>query len=158
MKKILIFGGSIIVLFIGIVVLTNMAQSEKVEGNPYEKDSLHPETANLLDDENYQNIILPDELEESLNNGEDMTVYFFSPTCEYCREATPRLAPLAEEKGVDLQMYNLLEFEQGWNDYNIEATPTLIYFEDGEEVHRIRGAAPTDAYAQFLEDYPLSSK
>lgn len=37
MKKILIFGGLVIVLFIGIVLLTNMATSEKVEGNPYGK-------------------------------------------------------------------------------------------------------------------------
>lgn len=37
MKKILIFGGLVIVLFIGIVLLTNMATSEKVEGNHMEK-------------------------------------------------------------------------------------------------------------------------
>lgn len=79
MKKILIFGGLVIVLFIGIVLLTNMATSEKVEGNPYGKDSLHPETVKLLDNEHYQNVITPDELEEDLSSGETMTVYFFSP-------------------------------------------------------------------------------
>ncbi|MBU6081710.1 thioredoxin family protein [Allobacillus halotolerans] len=158
MKKILIFGGLVIVLFIGIVLLTNMATSEKVEGNPYGKDSLHPETVKLLDNEHYQNVITPDELEEDLSSGETMTVYFFSPTCEHCREATPRLSPLAKEKGVDLKKFNLLEFEDGWSEYNIEATPTLIYYENGEEVHRIMGAAPTDKYEEFLEEYSLSNE
>ena len=35
----------------------------------------------------------------------------------YCKEATPILTPMAEELGIDLVQYNLLEFKQGWNDY-----------------------------------------
>ena len=63
MKKVLIFLGIIIVLFASLAFLTNRQNSEKVsEDNPYGKSSLQPETVALLDDENYQNIILPDEL------------------------------------------------------------------------------------------------
>ena len=54
-----------------------------------------------------------------------------------CKEATPILTPLAEELGIDLVQYNLLEFEQGWDDYDIEGTPTIVQFKDGKEVARI---------------------
>ena len=67
MKKVLIFLGIMIVLFIALALLTNMENSKKVsENNPYGKDRLQPETIDLLDDENYQNIILPEKLEKKL--------------------------------------------------------------------------------------------
>ncbi|SEQ94860.1 thioredoxin family protein [Piscibacillus halophilus] len=154
MKKLIIFGVIIIALFAATAVLTNMAETEDVgEDNPYGKSTLDTETAALLDDPNYQNIITPDQLEEKLEAGEETTVYFFSPTCEYCREATPRLMPLADEMGVDVEQYNVLEFEEGWNEYGIEATPTLIHFEDGEEIARIKGAAPNEQFEEFFNEY-----
>ncbi|WP_027964852.1 thioredoxin family protein [Halalkalibacillus halophilus] len=154
MKKLLIFGSIIIVLFIAIALLSNMAQTDEVDGdNPYNKDSLHSDTADLLDDPNYQNNILPEELESEIENEEEVTVYFYSPSCEHCIEATPRLMPIAEDNDVELHQFNLLEFEEGWRSYNIEATPTLVHYENGEEVDRIVGAAPNEEYEAFLETY-----
>lgn len=153
MKKVLIFLAIIIVLFAGVAILTNMQNSEKVGDNPYGKDTLHPETVALLEDENYQNIILPDELEQKLNDKEDMTVYYFQSTCPYCKEATPILSPLAEEMGIDLVQYNLLEFEQGWDDYRIQETPTIVQYKDGKETARITGLTSEAEYRQwFLEN------
>ncbi len=40
---------------------------------------------------------------------------------------------MAEGYGIDLVKLNLLEFEAQWDAYGIEATPTLVHFEDGEE-------------------------
>ena len=55
-------------LFIALALLTNMQNSKKVsENNPYGKDRLQPETIDLLDDENYQNIILPEKLREKIS-------------------------------------------------------------------------------------------
>ena len=62
MKKLAIFGGVIVVLFIAIIALTNMSNSDKLEDNPYGTDDLKQSTIDLLTDENYQNIILPDAL------------------------------------------------------------------------------------------------
>src|SRR4051794_23016014 len=127
MKKVLIFLGIIIALFIALAVVTNMKNSEKVsENNPYGKDNLEQATIDLLGDENYQNIILPKELEKKLEDQEDVTVYFFASDCPYCKEATPILTPMVEELGIDLVQYNLLEFKQGWDDYIIESTPTIV--------------------------------
>ena len=120
MKKVLIFLGIIIVLFIALALLTNMENSKKVsENNPYGKDSLHPETIDLLDDENYQNIILPEELEKKLAGSRGCYRLFLrNLICpSICKEATPILTPMAEELGIDLVQYNLLEFKQGWDDY-----------------------------------------
>ncbi|PLR77558.1 thiol reductase thioredoxin [Bacillus sp. V3-13] len=139
MKKVVIFLVIIIALFGAIGFLTYMQQNEKAEDNPYGKSSLHPETVSQLDDPNYQNVILPEELEDKLANKEDVTVYFYSPTCPHCKRTTPIVTPLAEEMGIDLVQYNLLEFEDGWNDYNITETPTIVQYKDGEETARITG-------------------
>ncbi|PKR77064.1 thiol reductase thioredoxin [Halalkalibacillus sediminis] len=162
MKKLLIFGGIIVILFIATAFLTNMAETENVEeDNPYGKDRLHAETADLLDDPHYQNIITPEELDEKLENGEDVTVYFFSPTCGICQETTPEIMPLAEEMGVDLVQYNVLEFQEAWDSkseggFGIEGTPTVVHFEDGEEVdQRVVGRTPNEGYQSYFEKYVL---
>jgi thiol-disulfide isomerase/thioredoxin len=152
MKKILIFLAVIIVLFSGVAILTNMQNSEKAEDNPYGKDKLHPDTIALLQDENYQNLILPDELELKLENKEDMTVYYFQSSCEYCKVATPILSPLAEDMGIDLVQYNLQEFEQGWNEFGIEGTPTIVQFKDGKEVARIANLRDETEYRQWFTE------
>ena len=157
MKKVLIFLGIIILLFGSLAFLTNRQNSEKVsEDNPYEKSSLHPETVALLDDENYQNIILPDELDQKLADQGDATVYFFQSTCEYCKQATPILSPLAKEMGIDLVQYNLLEFEQGWDDYAIEGTPTIVQYKDGKEVARISNLRSEAEYRQWFTENSLN--
>lgn len=140
MKKILIFIGIIVVLFGALAIVTKMQNEEKVsENNPYKKDSLKQETIDQLDDPNYQNLVLPEDLQSKLDNGEDMTVYFYSPTCSHCQRTTPIVAPLSEEMNIDLLQYNLLEFDQGWDDYLIESTPTIVQYKDGKEVARIVG-------------------
>ncbi|EMT44932.1 MULTISPECIES: co-chaperone YbbN [Anoxybacillus] len=151
MKKLLIFGGVIIALFIALAWITSYTQKQKVEGNPFGKEELHPATIDLLDDPNYKNIILPDELREALNNKETMTIYFYSSTCEFCKKTTPIVVPLAKEMGIDLKQFNLLEFDEGWNEYRIEATPTIVHFQNGKEVARIEGYYEEDVFRQWFE-------
>lgn len=129
MKKIAIFGGIIVVVFALLAILTVTANKQKMESvgdNQFGKDELLPATMEIVDDPNYQNAILPDELEERINNEETFTVYFYASECPHCREATPRLNEIAGELGEDIPQYNLREFEQGWDDYNIQSTPTLV--------------------------------
>lgn len=153
MKKIVIFLAVIIVLFGALAFLTNMQNKQKVEeNNLYNKDTLHPETIAQLDDPNYQNIILPEELDERLANKEDLTVYFFSPTCSFCVATTPIVAPLAKEMDIDLKQFNLLEFENGWNKYKIESTPTIIQYKDGKEVARIVGGQDKETFEAWFNE------
>ena len=153
MKKLGILGAVVVVLFAAIIILTNLANQDKLKDNPYDTNSLDQATIDLLDNENYQNIILPEALKEKIDSGEPVVAYMFSPTCIHCQAMTPTLMPIADEVDVHIDQYNLLEYGQGWDDYNIESTPTLIYFKDGKEVNRIIGdySKDTDVIYDFLE-------
>ncbi|MDN4493208.1 thioredoxin family protein [Ureibacillus aquaedulcis] len=153
MKKLGIIGAIVVVLFAAIIILTNLANKDKLKDNPYDTDNLNQATIDLLDNENYQNIILPEALKEKVDSGEPVVAYMFSPTCVHCQAMTPALMPIAEEVDVHIDQYNLLEYEQGWDDYKVESTPTLIYFKDGKEVNRIVGdySQDTDVIYDFLE-------
>lgn len=153
MKKIIIFSTIIIALFVGMAILTNMQNKAKIgENNPYKTNDLQQATIDLLDDPNYKKIILPDELEKKLDNNEDVTVYFFASDCPHCKVTTPVLMPLADEMGLDVVQYNLLEFQDGWNQYGIEGTPTLVRYEDGKEVARIDGSREEAVFRQWFEE------
>lgn len=155
MKKLLIIGGAIAAVFILLIVLTNMSNDKKLADNPYGTEDLEQETIDQLDDENYQNIILPDDLKAKVESGEPVTAYFFSPTCSHCKAMTPVLMPIVEEMDVDVVQYNVYEFDQGWDDYRIEATPTMIHFEDGQEVSRMVGNQPKENIEAFFNEVVL---
>ncbi len=151
MKKLIIFAVVLVVIFGAIAFITQYQKKQASEGNPYGKDNLHTETVKQLDDPHYQNIVLPEDLQEKLEKGEDAVVYFYSPTCPHCQETSPVLMPLADEENVDVLQYNLLEFEQGWEDYQVEYTPTLVYFENGAEKSRLVGSQPKKEWEAFLQ-------
>ena len=151
-KKLLIIGSVIVLLFAAIIVLTKVSNNSKLAGAEelYGDKDLKQETIDQLDDENYQNIMLPDELEKKLKAGEDVNAYFFSPTCVHCKAFTPVLMPIAKKLGVDIAQLNVWEYEDLWNKYHIKATPTFIRFEGGKEVNRFEGALPEKDLRTFL--------
>lgn len=140
MKKMLVFLGLIIVLF-GVLYFVNQASLKAQDDNAYgvPASKLNAMTRKQLKDPNYQNIILPDQLSQLLSEKKSALVYFFSPTCPHCVATSPHLVPLTKEIGMDMKMYNVLEFDQGWKDYKLNATPTLVYFKNGVEAERIEG-------------------
>lgn len=153
-KKMLIIIASVFVLFIALYFVIDYKNDQAIgdNENPYGKEDLHQATIDQLDSPYYGNQILPDELSEKLKDGEDMVVYFYSPTCIHCKRTTPILAPLAEEMGVDMKKMNLKEFNV-WGDYGIESTPTLVYFENGKEVDRVNGAQSEEVFRAFFNEY-----
>ncbi|WP_288581604.1 MULTISPECIES: thioredoxin family protein [Lysinibacillus] len=158
MKKLLIIGSVIVVLFAAIIVLTNVSNQSKLEiaKKLYGDKELKQETIDQVDDKNYQNIMLPDKLEEKIKAGEPVNAYFFSPICIHCQAFTPVLMPIAEELGVDIAQLNVYEYDDLWEKYNIEATPTFIRFEDGKEVNRFVGALKEEDLRTFLNTVVLN--
>ncbi len=151
----LIIVAIIAVLFAVLIFANQLKNKQAVEGNnPYGKDSLHQETIDLLDDPLYGNIIVPDDLDQKLADEEDVTVYYFSPTCVYCQKTTPVVVPVTEDMGVDMKKMNLLEFDK-MDDYDIEGTPTIIHYEKGKEVARIVGEHPKEDFEMFFNTYVL---
>ena len=155
MKKLAVFGGIIVLLFIAIIVLTNMSNKDKLADNPYGTEDLKQSTIDLLTDENYQNIILPEPLQQKVDSGEPVLAYLFSPECSHCKNMTPKLMPIAEELDVQVDQLNVLEYGDAWITYNVEATPTLIYFDKGQEVNRLVGDAPEETIHQFFNEVVL---
>lgn len=134
-------------------MLTKVSNESKLTSakNPYGDKELKQETIDQLDDVNYQNIMLPEELEKKIKAGEDVNAYFFSPICVHCQAFTPVLMPMAKKLGVDIAQINVYEYEDLWDQYNLEATPTFIHFEDGKEVNRFVGALPEEELRAYLE-------
>ena len=132
-----------------------MKNADKLEDNPYGTDDLKQSTIDLLSDENYQNIILPDALADKIASGEGVVGYFFSPECSHCKNYTPKMMPIAKELDIQVDQLNVLEYGEGFDTYAITATPTMIYFENGEEVARLEGEAPNETTRQFFNDVVL---
>lgn len=152
MKKMLVITGIIVAIFGLLIFLQFYQQSEKIAGNPYGKQDLEQSSIDALDDPEYQNIITPDNLKKKLNEEKEVYVYFFSPICQYCQVATPMVNDVMEEEGVTMHKYSLLEFEEGWQDYAINGTPTLVHYKDGKEVARIEGAEERNVFSSFVQD------
>ncbi|MBO0602301.1 thioredoxin family protein [Sporosarcina sp. E16_3] len=156
MKKLLIIGGAIIAVFILIVVLSNKADETKMKDNPYGTDKLSKSTIDLIGNENYSNIVKPDDLFKKIETGEPVTAYYFHPECQYCMQMTPVMMPIAKEMGVDVLQYNMMEFgdKVGMDtDYKIESWPALIHYKDGQEVGRMVGAQPEENIRAFFTEF-----
>ena len=155
-KKMIIIVSVVAVLFIALFFALNFKNDQALEGdNPYGSTDLDQATIDQLTDPLYGNQIMPDELIENVNNGEATTVYFYSPTCIYCQQTTPYLVPLTEEMNVDMKKLNLLEFGQEAAPFAIQSTPTLVHFEDGEEVARLEGQYKEEQYEEFFNQYVI---
>ncbi len=150
MKKLGIIGGIVVALFALIIVLTTMSNNSKLENNPYDTDDLNQSTIDLLDDENYQNIIVPKDLEEKIASGEKTIAYFFSPECVHCKNFTPKLMSVATDVDLQVDQLNVLEYDDAWDQYRITGTPTLIYFENGVEEARLSGDYPEEDIRAFF--------
>lgn len=156
MKKLLLIGGAIIVVFILIVVLSNKSNEAKLKDNPYGTNDLAKPTIDLIGNENYSNIVLPDTLFKKIKAGESVTAYYFHPECHFCMEMTPVMMPIAKEMDVNVLQYNMLEFGNQVNEtteYNIEGWPALVHYEDGKEVGRMVGAQPEENIRLFFKEF-----
>ncbi len=160
-KRILVFL-LILAGLIGLLVLvdqlTNSANSDNVYGTP--QNQLPRATINLLDDPNYQNIILPSTLEEKLKNKDSFFVYYFSAACSFCIKTTPVLNDLIKQADVKVDQFNLEVYNNYFALSNIRGTPTLVFYEGGIEKDRIEvgieGADDLDTiqtYTAFFEKY-----
>lgn len=156
MKKLILMFCFVMIAFVGwFFVQGNNHERELASAplvNPYGLKTLHPETIAQLDDPFYQQIIVPDDLRDMLDQGEDVYVYFFSPACYACEQTTPIVVQATEKTNTQVVQFNVLEFNQGWNDYKLEFTPTLIRFVSGKEEARIVGKHSPSEFEQWFKD------
>lgn len=71
---------------------------------------------------------------------------FYSSTCIPCKALSPVLAEIEEENENKIKVCKVnttVDFELA-QEYEVMATPTILFFENGQEFDRIRGVASKD--------------
>ncbi|HDR7764218.1 MULTISPECIES: thioredoxin family protein [Bacillus cereus group] len=135
MKKMLIFGGIIIVLFAAIFAVTQM---EKKNASTDEKGY-------------YSNKISLEDLNKNIEDKKEQTIYFYQTSCVHCQKVSPIVVPLAKDLNVDMKVIDIENLNEPWDKYNIKGTPTIIHFKDGKEVSRISGEQSKDKFKEWFE-------
>lgn len=79
-------------------------------------------------------------------------VDFYSDTCVPCKMLTPVLSQLDTELAGKLNIYKVnVGYEQELVDrYEVQASPTLIFFKGGAEASRLRGMTQK---AKIIEEF-----
>lgn len=80
-------------------------------------------------------------------------VEFYTKGCERCNAMVPVLGNVARVADVSIALLNPGNDITLVDRFDIRSVPTLVLFEDGEEIGRLaEGFVKTDAVVSFLED------
>ena len=80
-------------------------------------------------------------------------VDFWAPWCGPCRYLAPSVEQLAKEYAGKVRVVKVNTDENpGWaTKLGIRGIPTLVYFQDGQEVHRTVGALPKEMLKEAVD-------
>jgi thioredoxin 1 len=90
-----------------------------------------------------------------LGSNRPVLVDFWAQWCAPCRALAPIVEAVAERYGENAQVVklNIDGNPSVVEKFQIEAIPTLIVFQDGEEKERIIGAVSQDTIARAIDAY-----
>ncbi|MBO6301341.1 MAG: thiol reductase thioredoxin [Ruminiclostridium sp.] len=82
-----------------------------------------------------------------LSAREPVLVEFYSDSCVPCKMLSPVLSQLESELDGKLGIYKVnAGYEPGLvEQYDVQASPTLIFFSEGREISRLRGMTKKEA-------------
>ena len=103
-----------------------------------------------VDETNFKNVVL--------ESDKPVLVDCWAPWCMPCRAQQPILEKVADElQGKALiTSLNIEENRKAAYRLNIHSIPTLVIFDDGEEIRRFFGLQKADSLAKALEDALVS--
>lgn len=83
-----------------------------------------------------------DDFQSAVLSNERLTIVdFYSDSCIPCKQLSPVLGGIEDdyEEQLDVVKVNVNFDEELAQQYQVMASPTLVFFKDGQEVARIRG-------------------
>ncbi|MGM9986934.1 MAG: thioredoxin family protein [Bacillaceae bacterium] len=88
--------------------------------------------------ENEQQIsgmLTPKQLKQTIQSKEETFVYYYQPNCIYCELLKSTIDSTAKAQNVQFVSLDLAKYDL-WDKYHIEYTPTIVRYQDGQEVNR----------------------
>lgn len=91
--------------------------------------------------------------QEVLNSDKLVLTDFYSDSCIPCKRLSPVLSELEKEYGDSLKVVNVnINFDSVLMEkYEVQASPTIIFFKDGQEQLRLRGAVKKSEIVDEIE-------
>ncbi|MDR0249361.1 MAG: thioredoxin [Oscillospiraceae bacterium] len=98
-----------------------------------------------LNSENYE--------DEVILAAEPVLVDFWAPWCAPCRALAPVIAELADDYAGKAKVckLNVDDFGALAALHNVMSIPTVLLFSEGNELSRLVGVKPKEAYAELLK-------
>lgn len=90
---------------------------------------------------------------EVLQADKTVLVDFYSDSCVPCKRLSPVLFALEEEYAEKLKIVKInINFDSELAEkYEVQVAPTLVFFKNGEEVSRLRGAVKQAEIKEVIE-------
>jgi thioredoxin 1 len=81
------------------------------------------------------------DLEEQLKKSKKVLALFYSSWCPFCRRFLPVFDKNCAKHGVNLALRVKVDDDDNplWEEYSVEAVPTIILFEEGKVCKRLDG-------------------
>lgn len=97
-----------------------------------------------VNSENFESEVLKSEL--------PVLADFYSDSCVPCKRLSPIISQLESERSDSLKVVKVnINFDTELAEkYEVQAAPTLIYFKNGEETARLRGAVKKAEIEEIL--------
>ena len=91
--------------------------------------------------------------QEVLKSELPVIVDFYSDSCIPCKQLSPILGDIEDEYEDKLKVFkvNVNFDEELAEQYEVLASPTLVFFKDGKEVDRIRGLVKKQELSEHVE-------
>jgi thioredoxin 1 len=92
--------------------------------------------------------------DEVLNEKGIVLADFYSDSCVPCKRMSPLLAELEEAYSEKLKVVKInINFDPELvGKYEVQAAPTLVFFKDGEEKARLRGAVKKSEITEIIDN------
>lgn len=90
-------------------------------------------------------------LQEAMDSGDTWVVDFWAEWCGPCKKMAPHFEEASEEMDVNFGKVDMEEHQQLGGKMGVRALPTVLIFQDGEEIARKSGFMNKDKLKKWIE-------